>query len=648
MARRILLLAAIAAAVVATYQRAASFQFLNWDDGAVILDNRSLELPGAAAWAFTTTFMEHYQPLSWLVWAVIKAAYGLDAAAFHTANLVTHVMCVLLLWSVARIVIARATPGITSNRLDAAATAVALLYGLHPLRVEVVAWISALPYALALAFLLASTLAWLRRPSSVHAGRGLVPALVLYAASLAARPVALGFPIVLVVLDTWLHKQSVRVSVRKAWPFAALAAAAAVAEFAARAPGLGAAPWLYRLQSATSAPFVYLQHTLVPISLTPLDVLPLKPEGSAAIVISALLALYGVSVAAWRCRRRYPAVAAAWVSYLALLAPAVGLVPSGLQATADRYTYLPGIVVAFAVAGAGIHWGTARRRRARLFQAAVAAAVLALAVTAHAAMRPWADSVSLWNRVVLLDPVNDVALYNLGLALTADGRPDEAAARYRDVLAIDPAHADAKANLDRLEAARFEREGNDLAGRGDLARAAERYQHALLLDPQRTHAHAARGMALATLGQPAAAMPHLREALRQGENDPAVANALGVLLVQSGDTREARSVFETALAAHPSDISAAHNLARLLLTGAKTPKPDAERALRLARAVVEATGAREPRALDTLATALAANGQIAEAEATNARAAALANAAGDRELAVQIAARGRAYRSPGQ
>src|SRR6185295_5031031 len=252
MARRILLLAAVAAVLVATYQHTATFHFLNWDDGAVIVENRSLDLPGAATWAFTTTFMEHYQPLSWLVWAVIKAGVGLDAAALHTANLVAHVICVLLLWAVARALMARADPVMSANALDAGATAVALLYGVHPLRVEVVGWVSALPYALALAFVLASTLAWLRASSSNHPSRALLPALVLYGASLAARPVALGFPIVLVLLDTWLHRESVRASVRKALPFAALAAAAAVVELAARAPGIGAAPWLYRLQSATT------------------------------------------------------------------------------------------------------------------------------------------------------------------------------------------------------------------------------------------------------------------------------------------------------------------------------------------------------------------------------------------------------------
>src|SRR3954453_23851985 len=148
MTRRILLLAGVAAVVVATYQGATSFRFLNWDDNAVIVGNRSLDLPGAATWAFTTTFMEHYQPLSWLAWAATKAGFGVDATAFHTANIVMHVICVLLLWAVARVVIARADPTISTSLLDAGATAVALLYGVHPLRVEVVAWVSALPYTL--------------------------------------------------------------------------------------------------------------------------------------------------------------------------------------------------------------------------------------------------------------------------------------------------------------------------------------------------------------------------------------------------------------------------------------------------------------------------------------------------------------------
>ncbi len=646
MLARILTVTAIAAAVAATYWPALGFAFLNWDDPRVIVSNPSLDFPGAWRWAFTTFHLEHYQPISWLVWAAVNAGAGLDAAWFHAANVAIHALVSVLVWAVGRQVLARAVPDARASWRDAAALAAALLYGLHPLRVEVVAWISALPYALGVSLALASTWAWLSA-SAPGAARSLGPAVVLFAASLAARAVALGLPAVLVILDTWLHRRSVRASVMRALPFAGLAVASAGVEYLARAPGLAETPWLYRLQSAASAPFVYLWRTLLPVALTPLDVLPLDPVGSAAIAAAAAMALAVVSAAAWHWRCRWPSLAAAWACYLALLVPAAGLVASGQQATADRYTYLPGIVVAIATACAGLHAVAGQAGRARALAAVAIVLLIPSTLVTRATLAPWADSVSLWTRVVTLNPTNDVGLYNLGVALAAEGRQDAAADRYREALAVNPAHADARTNLALLDAARLEREGNDLAARGSLADAVSRYEQAIALDPARRHSRASLGMALASLGRTSEALPHLREAFRQGETDATVANALGVLMLQAGEPQEARVVFEQALAVHQTDIGLAHNLARLLATTPGLERKDAELALRIARAVVDATGGRDPRAMDTLAAALAVNGQMAEARATSARAAALAEAQGDHELAVQITARGRAFRNPG-
>jgi protein O-mannosyl-transferase len=643
---RLAAIALIVAAVAAPYWPALGFTFLNWDDPRVIVENPSLDFPGVWRWAFTTFYMEHYQPVSWLAWAGIKAGAGLDAAWFHAANVAAHVLCVLLVWRVARALFARATSDVPTTWREAAALVAALLYGLHPLRVEVVAWVSALPYALAVVFALASLIAWLAA-SSAPASRSFVPPLLLFAASLASRPVGLGFPVVLVILDVWLFGREIRAGVRRAWPFAALAVIFAGAEFVARVPGLAETPWLHRLESAASAPLVYLWRTVAPVRLTPLDVLPLNPVGNVGVTVVAVLALGGISAAAWVWRRQWPSLGAAWACYLVLLVPAAGLVPSGQQATADRYTYLPGIVVSMLVAGAGARWAAGHAMRARALVAAAFVIVAAAAVVTRSTLAPWADSVQLWTRVVALDPSNDVGLYNLGVAFAAEGRGEEAAARYREALALNPSHPDARTNLSLLDAARLEREGNDLAARGDLASAVARYEQVIALDPRRRHSRAALGMALASLGRTAEAVPHLREAVRQGENDAAVANALGVLLLQAGEVREARDVFEGALAVHPTDVSLGHNLARLLATSPGLTRSDVELGLRLARAVVDATGGRDPRAMETLAASLAANGRLQEARSTNARAAAMAEAQGDRELAVQITARGRAYRNPG-
>ena len=168
-------------------------------------------------------------------------------------------------------------------------------------------------------------------------------------------------------------------------------------------------------------------------------------------------------------------------------------------------------------------------------------------------------------------------------------------------------------------------------------------------DPQRTHSHAALGMALASLGQSAEAMPHLTGSDPAGrERSGGRQRARGSAAAVRSDA-EARAVFEAALARPPVGHQPRAQPGALVGHW----REDGEDRRGTAHCGWPVPWSRRPtgrdaRAVETLATALAANGRMAEAGATNARAAALATAAGDRDLAVQITARGRAYRSPGQ
>ena len=647
MIRRAAPLALVALVTAATFLPVLEFGFLNWDDDAVITTNKALDSPGVVRWAFTTTHMEHYQPLSWLVWAGIKRSAGPAPSAFHAANLIAHVFCAVLLLVTARALLQRASSGTPVFQRDAIAAAAALLYAVHPLRAEVVAWVSALPYSLALALALLSVQAWLRT-SSRQGTAWWIAALLLYIASLLARPAALGYPIVLVAIDVGVFSRSLRTSVSRVWPFALAALGAAGVEFAARGPAMSDTSVLYRLQSAVLAPFVYVWRSIAPARLTPLDLLPENPNAQPMLLVSAVLALIVVAAQFWRWRDQRPWLVAAAVAYLALLAPAATLVAGGLQQTADRYTYFPDIVLAIAVAVVGATWAKRQGSRRHITAIAASVAISVAALAARAALEPWRDSISLWSHATDVDPANHVAHYNLALALAAAGRTDEAADRYRRVLALQPSHAPAQRNLDRLDAARLEREGNELAARGDLRTAATRYARAVELDEQRTHAHAALGMALASQGHRADATAALRTAINQGVQDVEVSNTLALLLMEAGQPAEARAVLERALSVHQDDLGLAHNLARLLSTEPAFAATDAPLALRLANAVANATGGRDPRALDTLAAALAINGQMREAAETSKRAAALATAQGDHDMAVQINARGRAYRNPGR
>ena len=571
------------------------YPFLNWDDQDVFVRNDALRAGGVLAWALSTRFMEHYQPLAWLTWAGVERAMGLTPAAAHGLNVVLHALCAAMVVLLVRRLVARGPakagrhgsgpaeaghhgrpgPAEAGHYDDAAAlgaaAVAALVWAVHPLRVEPVAWASAMPYALATMLAIAAALAWLDGCAWLAA--------ILAALSLLSRPLALALPAILFLVRRPATKRE-----RAALAVAAVVSvAAAAAESSARLTasltefGAGA-----RLTLAATAPWRYLWRTIVPTGLTPLDPLALAPRTDVPAIVLGVGAIVLVSAIAWRARRASPLMAGAWAAYLLLLVPAMGLVPSGLQATADRYTYLPAVALAGALAAimsraasrvgrvGRVGWlgsshaggevgGVGSRGRAGV----ALAVVTTLALLTWRQSGYWRDSVTLWTRAVDIDSRNDVALYNLGSALAEAGKRDEAIARYEQALAIVPANAAARRNRDLLVAARLEEDGNRLASSRDLAGAAARYGEAVRLDPQRTHSRAALGMALVELGRLGEAGPHLQAAFDQGVSDPAIPNALAYVLSQAGDDHGAITILRSARQRFPADPNIARNLAAL-------------------------------------------------------------------------------------
>jgi len=614
------------------------YDWLNWDDPVSITGNAALTGEGRWQWALTTRLLEHAQPLSWLVWVGTATIAGVRADVFHAINLIAHLVATALTavlalrWFMQSPTPARAFAAPDERSALVAAGAVATLAGVHPLRMEVVAWVSAAPYALASALALAALLVWDGRPASWPR---IAAASALFALSCAARPIALGLPLVWVALGWW-HRQPVLIAVRSALPATLIALVAGTAEWVARRPVQLDLPWSYRIEMALTAPFHYGWRLLMPVPSTALDILPLEPQGHVVLILAAGVGLVGLTAVSWRLRDRLPSLLVVWISTLVLLAPASGIVASGLQARADRYAYLPALAMFLGVVGSVRALATTPRRR--LMAVACACAGIVVAVwSSRAALRPWASSEALWTHAVTVSPSNDMAHYNLATVLGARGERSDAALHYRTALTINPAHADARTNLDRLEAATLEDEGNRLMAAGRDAEAIDRYGDALRRDPGRRHAQAARGMALAARGRGADAIPHLREALRLGSTDPAVAAALGAMLAEAGDLIEARRVLEDHLRRQPEHVALAHTLARVLASTPGLSSDDRQRTVRLAERVVEATRGDDPRTLDTLAAALEAAGRTAEAGAIRTAAIARARARGETALASAIA-----------
>jgi tetratricopeptide (TPR) repeat protein len=550
----ILALTAVCIATALGFAGVADNELLNWDDQAALVKNTALDGDGVAGWAFSTTHMAHYQPLSWLAWALTRRAFGPAPAVHHVLSLALHVANAALVFVLAFRLASLTKLGAAPRRV--AALFAAILFAAHPLRVEPVAWASGLPYVLALTPLLLSVILYVRHATASGVGTLLLGSLLCYGASLLSRAYSPGFPLVLLAIDFALGRLPrvgwTRILVEKL-PFAVLAASATVAEGAARrfAPleRVGVAE---RASEAALAPFLYLYRTLWPRGLTPLHPLSLEPTAFLPALAVGVALLAVVSAWAYRLRATRPWLLAGWLSYLLLLGPALGLLPSGLQATADRYTYLPSVALALlAGAGAALLWEQGQGR-ATLVAIGAMLSIAMLGLTWRQ-VRFWRDSVTLWTRALAVDPANDVALYNLALALDARGDSAGAEAQYRRLLEVVPDHDVGRRNLELLEAARLEREGNEQAAAGHLAEAAELYSRALQRDAARLHARRSRGMALAQLGRYEEAIPDLAEAARAPDAEASVSGALAFALAETGRREEARATLQSALARHPGE-----------------------------------------------------------------------------------------------
>jgi Flp pilus assembly protein TadD len=534
-------------------------QFVNWDDPDVIVGNVRLGAPGVLGWAFSTTLIGHYQPLAWMAWSATTSLFGLSPGAFHALSLAAHVANGALVYILTRRLCDASGPSGRGARV--AAIAASFVFALHPLRVEAVAWASAAPYVFSLTLLLVCVIAYVdgRRVLSI----------ACYGLALLARASAIGLPVVLLLIDFFPlerhRRRSIGQLVAGKIPYAVLALAAAAAETWAReAASLADVPLGARVTMTVTAPFYYLARTFLPVRLTPLDALPISPSINWTALVAGSGALVAVTAAVWVFRRRWPGLAVGWLAFLALLAPVAGLTPSGVQATADRYMYVPGVALSIVV-GAAVARAYAADRGWTVWTVPALGLVLfgALGAATWRQTRYWNDSVSLWTRVIELDSKNDIATYNLAIALAERGREDEAVGWYERSLALVPDHDVARRNLELLQAARAERDGNRLAQAGRLDEASDQYARALALDGRRLHSRAARGVVLMRLERFREAATELRLAIAAGSKDAEVANALAFSLVQTGDEAGAAAVLRTALADHPDDVNLQRNLAGL-------------------------------------------------------------------------------------
>ncbi len=561
--------------------------FLDWDEEPLLIKNfayRGLG-PTQLRWMVSTTRMGHYMPMTWISYGWDYALWGMKPFGYHLTNVLVHGASAAVLYLIAlRLLSAAFSSPLSPPRegeggamlplpvgeragVRGAALFAALLWAVHPLRVESVAWITERRDVLSGLFFLLAVLAYLaycRQEAPGPRRRGLYwLSLGCFALGLGSKGIVATLPAVLLLLDVFpLRRISDRASARRVLiekiPFAVLALAAVAVGFWAVARGGGMTPlsqlgWVERIAISSYALGFYLLKTVWPAGLAPLYALPAPLDPFAWPFLLSTAVIVSITAATVTLRRRWPALWVVWAAYFVMLLPVVGLAHNGYQIAADRYTYLPALSLALLaggiVASAGRAWATGRFRIGTAVLAALVIASLGTAAWKQA--RLWHDGVTLWRHAVALDPASGIAHANLGGELIHQGRTAEAIKEFDEAIRLRPAYAEAHLYLGVL-----------MAQQGSLGDAAALFSRALELRPGFADAHNNLGVTLARAGRFRDAEAHFREAARLDPDSAETRNNLGIAFAQQGQLAEAEVQFAEALRIRPDFLEARGNLAR--------------------------------------------------------------------------------------
>src|ERR1051326_8046540 len=555
--RAVLLGLILCAITLIVYNPATHHDFVNYDDNFYVTQNlmvqRGLTWAGVK-WAFTTFEVANWHPLTWLSHMLDCSLFGLKPAGHHFSSVVLHTLNVGLLF----LFFAK----ISGKQFRS--FMVALLFAVHPLNVESVAWVAERKNLLCTTFWLLSMLAYVwyaRKPQ----WRRYLAVAVFFALALMAKPMAVTMPFVLLLLDFWPlgrmlpseaagdshHRAASRFGMlllEKA-PLLALAAISSWITMKAQQGGRTVAAWTIlplgaRLKNAAVAYLAYIGKMFWPAKLA---VMYPHPGNSILLAqaLAAALALVIITVVAVAARRK-GYLLMGWLWYLGTMIPVIGLVQVGDQAMADRYAYVP-IVGLFVMIVWGIaDWASEMKGGQELVAAAAAVGIVALVWQCSRQIGYWQNSLTLFTHAVGVTQGNFHAEVNLGGALEEMGRQDEAMQHFYAAVADNPkfglAHYDIGIHLQR--AGKLE----EAAREYELATANER-------DPE-TQARGENNLGYCLTGLPRSleAERHFRRAI---ELDPYKFNShygLGHLLLERGRLAEAAMHLTQAAAILPTDL----------------------------------------------------------------------------------------------
>ncbi len=544
----------VGALVAAVHWPVLSAQALTIDDSEFLIDNPLVQNPGwDSAKQFLVEVLEpstvggYYLPLSMISLMSDYAMGGRvsDLEPFHRTSLILHILNTGLIILLLYALFGRVMPAVLAG----------LLFGVHPLTVEPIAWVGERKTLLAAFFALWCLLAYVRHTRIRGGGRWLWIATVLYLLALLSKPTAAPLPLLLILVDYWpLQRLNLR-SLREKTPFFILAAAFAVitlmshARTAGFAPTEGAGPLRIPLTIGYLIPF-YLGKIVWPVNLSSVYPLPdplvlSNPGVIAGLAVSGLLIVILVYS-----RRRTRALLCGGLFFFVAILPTLGVVQYSWVTASDKYVYLPAIGLLMMLAWALSKAWVIEDRRGRAVRIGIVVAVLMLASVETRGVRgylkQWRDTEVLSTYMLTLTPNAAPVHVNLGAALDAQGRFAEAVEHYRTALEDSPGNLLAHNNL-----------GGALARLKRYDEAIAHFRRVIEINDHYAEAHNNLAVALLSINKVGEAIRHCQRAIELKENYPEPYCNMGNALIAQNKIDEAIVQYRRALT-YRHDYAEAH------------------------------------------------------------------------------------------
>ncbi len=545
-----MLAAAAAFITFSVYLTALGNDFVNWDDGPYIYANPHIRSLNAAffKWAFFDFYEYNWHPLTWLSHAVDYALWGLNPVGHHLTSVILHalntflvVVLVMRLLEAFRSNGQSSTPALLndSGMLLAAGTT-GLLFGLHPVHVESVAWVAERKDLLCALFFLLSIMIYTKYAGGQGAGvsskkdearqriflfdRYYLFTLGFFILALMSKPMAVTLPFVLLILD-WQPFDRIRSwkallpALGEKIPFLILSLGSAIVTVLAQRAG-GAlisteeVPLPDRLLVAVHSLAAYLGNLAWPQNLSAFYPYPQNIALLSAEFLPALALVTGVSAACLMYRKKRSIWLPTWGYYVITLLPVLGIVQVGGQSIADRYLYLPSFGP-FLLAGLGAAWLWAAavnlnkwRPLPKLICGITAVFVLVfLTYSSLEQIAIWKNGFALWNDVIEKYPQRvPVAYNNRGTVLMITGRFDKAIEDFNTAIALDPSDYLPYTNLGKI-----------YLNTGSFEKSIEYSGRAILLAPLQAMPYNNRGVAYRYTGRYDSALEDFNKAIELDE-----------------------------------------------------------------------------------------------------------------------------------